>query len=89
MLAWLMAITFLVLLVVEAVDFHRNTVCRQIAWKESVILATRATLSTAKESDWGWHGGCRLKINRVAKSIHWQRLPKGKHSFLLDLSGQL
>jgi len=89
-LSWLVAISTLIYLMIQAVSFHRATVCRQEAWLKSTELRTRALLSSPAPHERDWHLGCRIHLVRVQEEITWQRLPNlAKHEFKLDLKGEL
>lgn len=89
-LSWLLALSVMIYLMVEAVAFHKATVCRQEAWLKSTELKTRALLTNSKSTERGWHLGCRLYLSRQEEEITWQRLPGiNKHSFNLKLTGAL
>jgi L-rhamnose isomerase len=89
-LPWLLAISVLIVLMIQAVDFHKATVCRQEAWLKGTELITRSHLSNPKPYEREWHLNCRLHILREQESISWQRLPHlTKHAFNLPLKGEL
>jgi hypothetical protein len=89
-LAWLMSLSFLIYLMIQAVDFHKSTVCRQEAWLKSVELKTHSLLYQPKPYERDWHLGCRIHLYRSQESISWQRLPNlKKHDFILPLNGAL
>jgi hypothetical protein len=89
-LHWLVALSFLIILLIEAVDFHRATVCRQEAWLKSTELRTRSLLSNPKPRERDWHLQCRIHLVRDQETISWQRLPSlKKHDFDLPLRGAL
>lgn len=89
-LSWLLALSVLVALLIQAVVFHKATVCRQEAWLRSTEMKTRSLLDNSGSKDRDWHLGCHLLIRRVQEEITWQRFPSlKKHSFSLELKGQL
>ena len=88
--SWLLALSTLIYLMVQAVSFHRATVCRQEAWLKSTELKTRALLSNPSPYERDWHLGCRIHLYRAQETVTWQRLPSlTKHDFTLDLAGEL
>lgn len=89
-LSWILAFSVLVLLMAEAVNFHKATICRQEAWLKSTEMKTRSLLSNPPERDQDWHFRCRLHIRRTKEEISWQRLPSPtRHPFPLPLKGEL
>jgi hypothetical protein len=89
-LAWILCLTILIVLMIQAVSFHRATVCRQEAWLKSTELATYALLSNPKSQDRALHLGCKLQVYRKETHITWQVLPSyRKHKFSLSLDGSL
>lgn len=89
-LPWLLALSILITLMIQAVDFHKSTVCRQEAWLKGTELKTRSLLSDPKPREREWHLNCRIHILRAQEEITWQRLPHlTKHSFDLPLKGAL
>jgi hypothetical protein len=89
-ISWLLALSIMILLMVEAVAFQRVTICRQEAWRKSVELKTRTLLTESKPYARDWHLGCRIYLERNQDEIIWQRLPNLKrHSFSLTLMGKL
>lgn len=90
LLAWLLSISFLIAIMVQAVAFQRATVCRQIAWLKSTEVLTRSMLTGAKPHDREWHLGCRLHVMRNQETVTWQRLPSMKKQvFGIHLTGEL
>ena len=90
LLAWPMAISILIYLMIQAVNFHRSTVCRQEAWLKSTELRTRTLLYKPSPFESDWHPRCRIHFIRSNKEINWHRLPLiTKHPFTLDLKGKL
>ena len=90
LIAWLLSLSILILLMVEAVAFHKATVCRQEAWLKSTEMKTRTLLTEVKPHARDWHLGCRIHILRTQDQITWQSLPHlNKHDFTLPLKGKL
>ena len=86
----LLALSVLILLMLEAVAFHKATVCRQEAWLKSMELKTRSLLSEVKPYERLWHLNCRIHLLRNGDQVTWQRLPQlKKNHFQLDLRGSL
>ena len=89
-LPWLLAISTLILVMIEAVAFHKATVCRQEAWLKATELRTRTLLGHSNHSQRDFHYGCRIILVGQKESITWQRLPGfKKYSFDLPLKGHL
>lgn len=89
-LSWLLALSVLFTLLIQAVDFHKATVCRQRAWLKSTEMSTRALLHEPALKDRDWHLSCRFVIVRDKDEITWRRLPSlNKHTFSLELKGRL
>jgi hypothetical protein len=90
LLAWPMAISMLIYLMIQAVNFQKSTVCRQEAWLKSTELKTRGLLTGRPPLERDWHLGCRIHLLRNHQMISWQRLPSlSKHSFSLEIKGEL
>lgn len=89
-IAWLLSLSLLIILMVEAVAFHRATVCRQKAWLKSTELLTRSKLTNAPEKDWDGDLHCKLLIKREKEIITWRRLPFSQEiNFPIFLKGSL
>lgn len=89
-LAWALSLTLLVLLLIQAVEFQRSTVCRQEAWRKSLELKTKTLLFEPQSHEKDWHLVCRLYLTRKQDEISWQRLPGlANHRFDLTLDGNL
>jgi hypothetical protein len=87
---WLLALSVLIILTIEAVALHKATVCRQKAWLKTTELMTRLLLSNPPENDRTVDLNCRIMASRHQKTITWQRLPNlKKHPFSVDLKGRL
>lgn len=90
LVSWIVAISTLIYLMIQAVSFHKATVCRQEAWLKSTELRTRALLYKPAPYERDWHLGCRIHLLRSQDEITWQRLPHlTKHPFALELTGDL
>ena len=90
LIAWLIALSTLITLMVQAVSFHKATVCRQEAWLKSTELRTRALLFKPSPHERDWHLNCRIHLLRNQDEVTWQRLPSlSRHQFTLDLEGEL
>ena len=77
-------------MLIEAVAFHRATVCRQEAWLKGTELRTEALLYPAKKEDKGFHASCRFLFLRTGEEITWQKIPSlEKRNFKLSLDGKL
>lgn len=89
-LSWLLSLSVFVALLIQAVAFHRTTVCRQEAWLKSTEMKTRTLLHNPDTKDRDWHLSCRLLIVRNNDEITWKKLPSlKKHTFSLELKGRL
>jgi hypothetical protein len=90
LLVWVASLSILVTLLLQGVNFHRATVCRQEAWLKSAELKTRSLLSKPKSHERDWHLACRLHVLRKQDRVSWQRLPKTEaNEFHLPLKGSL
>jgi hypothetical protein len=90
LLSWTLAFSILIFLMIEAVSFHRGTVCRQVAWLKSSELMTRSLLTDPPSFERAWHARCKLRIVRQKDKITWQRLPSPRwHRFDSGLQGEL
>jgi hypothetical protein len=89
-IAWILSLSILVVLMIQAVDFHKATVCRQKAWQKSTELLTRNFLSEPKPIERSWELGCRIHLVRNHDEVTWQRLPSlNAHKFVLPVKGSL
>lgn len=89
-LAWMLSLSILIFLLIEAVAFHKATVCRQEAWLKSTELRTRVLLHRPKQKDRSLHLRCRLLVTRKNSEIRWQMLPSlKKNKFTISLDGSL
>jgi len=89
-LAWLLALTMLTILMIQAVVFQKVTVCRQDAWLKGVELSTSALLHQPKEHDQRLIASCQVHVTRRSQKISWRALPNLKsHEFELPLHGAL
>jgi hypothetical protein len=90
LIAWVLALTLMVTVMIEAVVFHQATVCRQKAWLKGVELQTGTLLHRPKDQALGLDAGCKLYVVRKHQRISWKRLPNLKtHEFVLPLKGKL
>jgi hypothetical protein len=90
LIAWVLALSLMVTVMIEAVVFHQATVCRQKAWLMGVELQTATLLHHPKEHSLGVDDGCKLYVVRKHNRISWKRLPNLKtHEFVLPLKGKL
>lgn len=90
LLAWILSLSILILLMAEAVDFHRATLCRQEAWLKSTELITRNLLFNAPEQERAFHVSCRITLLREKTKVTWKKIPSLKsHHVLLELDGRL
>lgn len=88
--SWILGFMGIVLLLTQAVAFHKATVCRQKAWLKSTELRTRALLSSSHDREKGLVPSCKIILLRTKDQISWQKLPTPKtHLFNLKLTGQL
>jgi len=90
LLAWIISLSILILLMTEAVDFHKATLCRQKAWLKSTELVTGRLLHNTPEQEQAFHPGCKISFFRNKEMVSWRRLPTPKsHQFQLKLDGRL
>lgn len=90
LLSWILAISVMMTLMMEAVAFHKATVCRQKTWLKSTENITHSLLSKSPKSKKEWVKNCHTLISRTEKTITWQRYPKfKKNHFSINLKGQL
>ncbi len=90
LLSHILAFSFLVLVLLKGVQFHRALVCRQESWQMSLDLASKALFpkSTAIESN--YHPTCHVLFIRKQKQVSWQRASSLKRNiFNLDIRGSL
>ena len=89
-LAWLLALVMLVILMTQAVAFHRVTVCRQEAWLKGVELSTMTLLYESTDRDQAIIPSCGIYLSRKGQRVSWRRLPSFKsHQFILQLKGAM
>ena len=90
LIAWLLALTLMVTVMMEAVIFHQVTVCRQKAWLKSTELMTRTLLTNPKNYAHAVDFACKLIVHLEQKKVTWRRLPQlTTHQFQLPLKGHL
>ena len=90
LIAWTLALTLMVAVMIEAVAFHQATVCRQNAWLKGTELQTSTLLYRAKDYAQAVDASCKLHVILKHKRVSWRRLPNlGKHAFNLPLSGKI
>lgn len=88
--SWLLSIALMTFIMIEALLFHKASVCRQDAWLKGTLLMTRTLLHSPASSEKLINPSCRLLVSRSDKEVHWQRLPSlKKHTFTLELKGKL
>lgn len=89
-LSWIIAISIIVLLIIEAVAFHKATVCRQNTWLKSTENITHSLLSNSPKSSKEWVRNCNILIFRSEKKIIWHNFSKiKKNHFEINLKGHL
>lgn len=90
LIAWVLSLSVLVWLMIQAVDFHRATICRQKAWLKSTELITRSKLSRSTSPESAVDLDCRLFLTRSQDKVLWrQGLSLKQHTFTLELVGDL
>lgn len=87
-LGWVICLTLLMTVLMQAVAFQKATVCRQRVWLKSLEMRTSETLSQSSDSDLFKSSKCELQIIRKSKTITWF---KGKklNTFEVSLKGKL
>jgi len=89
-LAWLLALTLLVTVMIKAVAFHQATVCRQKAWLKGTELQTGTLLYHPKDFAQSGDRACRLYVVRKKQKVSWKRLPNLRtNAFNLALEGKI
>lgn len=89
-LAWFLALTIMVTVMIEAVVFQQATVCRQKAWLKGTELQTGSLLYRPKDYAQAVDPGCKLHVTRKHQKVTWRRLPNlGNHEFILPLRGKI
>jgi len=90
LIAWLLALSLMVTVMLQAVVFHQATVCRQKAWLKSTELMTRTLLTKPEGRTHAGDLACKLTVRLEQKKVTWRRLPQLKtHQFQLPLKGHL
>lgn len=90
LIAIILSLSTFMMVLTQAVTFHKATVCRQRAWLKSTELLTRKTLSAPPEKDQLWDFNCKLIVRRDQEKISWQRLTEiHSHDFDLVLGSGL
>ncbi len=85
-----LGLAILLVLLAQAVVFHKATVCRQEAWLKSTELVTNSLLINSAPLKRDWHLGCRIHLVRQHNLVTWQKLPDLKKvPFHLTLKGHL
>ncbi|MBA2404248.1 MAG: hypothetical protein H0V66_05715 [Bdellovibrionales bacterium] len=89
-LAWLLALTIMVTVMIKAVDFHNASICRQKAWLKGTELQTGTLLYRPKDFAQSGDIGCKLYVVRRKQKVSWRLLPNLKqHAFNLPLTGKI
>ena len=90
LVAWLVALTLMVTIMIKAVAFHQATVCRQKAWLKGTELQTGTLLHRPKEFVQSGDLSCKVYVVRKHNRVSWRRLPNVKsHDFNLPLRGKI
>lgn len=90
LLAWLLSLTVTFLLLMEAVNFHTASICRQKAWAQSFESLTRGLFPKAKEKELRYIASCNLLITKEQMKVFWKKpLSFKKHAFEINLKGKL
>lgn len=90
LLSWSLAMAFLLLLLIEAMDFHHSLVCRQRAWLGSVELKTRTLLHGPRESEKKFISPCQILVERTKSGIRWHKFNQlNSIPFVLSIKGKL
>lgn len=90
LLAWLLSLTMTLLLLMEAVNFHTASICRQKAWAKSFESLTRSLFPKAQDKELRYLAKCNILITKDQKKVHWKKpLSLKSHIFELDLKGKL
>jgi hypothetical protein len=90
LLAWLLSLSTSLLLVIEATQFHKASVCRQKAWGKSFESLTRGLFPKAQEKELRYLPGCNILITREQNHIRWKKpLSLKSHLFEMNLKGKL
>lgn len=88
-LAWTIGMGAMVSILFASQNFHEASVCRQEAWRGSLILATRTLVGEPQERDQLFAPKCGLTISRKENEIKWMRPGKKQTNFELSLEGKL
>ena len=74
----------------QAVTLNKLTVCRQEAWRASIVLHTRALLSSSSTLEKDFILNCRIVVSRNEKKVSWIRITSpSRHHIPLRLQGKL
>lgn len=90
LLTQLLALSFFILLLAQAVDFHRATVCRQKAWEHSMVVFSRSLFPKASEKERSLVPSCQILVKRESGLVSWRKL-KGLQArrFEVEVKGKL
>ena len=89
-LAVLMTTGLMVFLGQQAVTLHKLTVCRQEAWRSSLVLHTHTLLTEVKSSEKEFLSSCRIIVAREKNAVSWLRPSVSRrHSVPLSLQGKI
>lgn len=89
-IAWLLALTLLITVLIQAVAFQQATVCRQKAWLKATELQTHTLLDDSKDHNHAVDIGCKVYVNSKHGIVAWRRLPNSKlHRFTLSMKGKI
>lgn len=88
-LSWAIGLSAMATILFASQSFHEVTVCRQEAWRGSLILATRPLLADSREKDQVFSPKCALIVTRQKETVQWTRSGTTKASFEISLKGKL
>lgn len=84
LLGWIFGIGILLLLLAQAVVFHKSTVCRQKAWAKSFEVYSRSLIKSASSSEVQFIPHCQILVHRRGSLVRWNQ-----NSFEMELKGSL
>jgi hypothetical protein len=84
MITSLLCLSLLIVILCQAVTFHKTIVCRQKIWLRGTESITTTLLSEPKSFETIWIRECNLAVQRRLQQANWK-----KNKLTLNLAGHL
>jgi len=89
-ITYLLALSFLIIILIKAFQFQKATSCRQIAWLKSTEVVTEGLLSRSSKIRIENSKRCQLLVKKVGLNVVWTSFPSLRQNrFNLYLEGKL